>query len=230
MSSQADLIVKNIDWLITVDAKRRIVRDAAVAVRDGKFAAIGKTAAIEAAWRSDRVVDGKGTVGMPGMVDNHLHSSFMLARGLADESNAQSFLFDHMYPYEAVMEEEDVHASVSLATVELLRHGVTCYIEPGNYHPDVTVKAVMDAGMRMVLATSCFDKSKTVTGIMPARMIQDTALCIAKTEEIFDKYPGKHKGRLTVSASFRGMNNSTDELILALKGIAKKHDAVLQTH
>jgi 5-methylthioadenosine/S-adenosylhomocysteine deaminase len=128
------------------------------------------------------------------------------------------------------MEEEDVHASVSLATIEMLRHGVTCYIEPGNYHPDVTVNAVMAAGMRMVIATSCFDKGKTVTGIMPARMIQDTALCIARTEEIFDRYPGRHKGRLTVSASFRGMNNSTDELILALKGIAKKHDAILQTH
>ena len=229
-AQQADLLVRNIDWLITVDTGRRVIRDAAVAVKNGKFAAIGKSAAIEAEWRAERVVEGKGTVGMPGMVDNHLHSSFMLARGLADESNAQSFLFDHMYPYEAVMEEEDVHASVSLATVELLRHGVTCYIEPGNYHPDTTVNAVMAAGMRMVLATSCFDKSKTVTGVMPARMIQDTALCIAKTEEIFDKYPGKHKGRMTVSASFRGMNNSTDELILALKGIAKKHDAVLQTH
>jgi len=229
-AQQADVLVRNIDWLITVDPTRRVIRDAAVAVKDGKFAAIGKTAAIEAAWRANRVVDGKGTVGMPGMVDNHLHSSFQLARGLADESNAQAFLFEHMYPYEAAMDEEDVFTSVSLATIEMLRHGVTCYIEPGNYYPDATVKAVMGAGMRMVLATSCFDQNKAVTGIMPARMIEDTARCIAKTEEIFAKYPGKHAGRLTVSASFRGMNNSTDRLILALKEIAKKHDAILQTH
>ena len=226
----ADLLVHSIDWLITVDAERRVIRDAAVAVKDGKFAAVGKSAAIEAAWRSDRVFDARGAVGIPGMVDNHLHSSFSLARGLADESNAQSFLFDHMYPYEAAMEEADVHTSVSLATIEMLRHGVTCYIEPGNYHPDVTVKAVMAAGMRMVVATSCFDKGQTVTGIMPARMIQDTALCIARTEEIFAKYPGEHEGRLTVSASFRGMNNSTDELILTLKKIADRHGAILQTH
>ena len=121
----ADLLVRSIDWLITVDAERRVIRDAAVAVKDGKFAAVGKSAAIEAAWRSDRVFDARGAVGIPGMVDNHLHSSFSLARGLADESNAQSFLFDHMYPYEAVMEEADVHTSVSLATIEMLRHGVT---------------------------------------------------------------------------------------------------------
>jgi 5-methylthioadenosine/S-adenosylhomocysteine deaminase len=35
---------------------------------------------------------------------------------------------------------------------------------------------------------------------------------------------------MTVSASFRGMNNSSDELILALKGLADRHGALLQTH
>jgi 5-methylthioadenosine/S-adenosylhomocysteine deaminase len=227
---RADLIVRHVDWLITVDAGRRVIRDAAVAVKDGKFAAVGKTDTIEAAWRAERIVEGAGTVGTPGLIDNHLHSSFQLARGLADESNAQAFLFEHMYPYEAVMEEEDVRASVALATVELLRHGVTCYIEPGNYHPDATVQAVMEAGMRMVIATSCFDRNKAVTGVMPGRMIKDTARCIAETEALFEKYPGKHRGRLSVSASFRGMNNSSDELILALKGLAQKHGAILQTH
>ncbi|HXF65242.1 MAG TPA: amidohydrolase family protein [Burkholderiales bacterium] len=229
-AGQADLLVRGIDWLITVDRERRVIRDAAVAVRDGKFVAVGKSAAVEPAWRAARVVDGRGTVGLPGMIDNHLHSSFQLARGLADESNAQSFLFEHMYPYEAVMEEEDVYASVMLAAVEMLRHGVTCYIEPGNYHPDATVRAVMQAGMRMVLAVSCFDQNKAVTGIMPAAMIEDTARCIAKTEALFDRYPGRYRGRLTVSASFRGMNNSSDQLILALKDIAERHRAVLQTH
>lgn len=229
-SKQADLLVRNIDWLITVDAGRRIIRDAAIVVKAGKFAAIGKSAAIEQSWRAENVVEGKGAVVTPGLIDNHLHTSFQLARGLADEANAQSFLFEHMYPYEVAMHEEDVYASVSLAAIEMLRHGVTCYIEPGNYHPDTTVRAIMGTGMRMVLAVSCFDKNKSVTGLMPDGMIENTQRCIAKTEELFEKYPGKHKGRLTVSASFRGMNNTSDELILALKGIAQKRGAILQTH
>jgi imidazolonepropionase-like amidohydrolase len=36
----------------------------------------------------------------PGLIDNHLHASFQLSRGLADEANAQQFLYEHMYPYE----------------------------------------------------------------------------------------------------------------------------------
>jgi 5-methylthioadenosine/S-adenosylhomocysteine deaminase len=229
-AGHADLLVRNIDWLITVDRERRVIRDAALAIANGKFVAVGKTAAIERDWRAERIVDGRGTVATPGLIDNHLHSSFHLARGLADEANAQSFLFEHMYPYEAALDEHDVQVSVMLATMEMLRHGVTCYIEPGNYYPDVTVDAVTGAGMRMVLAVSCFDRNKAVTGLMPARMIEDTARCIAKTEELFGKYPGRHSDRVTVSASFRGMNNSSDELILALKQIAVRHDAILQTH
>lgn len=227
---RADLVVRHIDWLITVDASRRILRDAALAVKDGVFAAVGKSDAIEREWPAAAYVDGSRTVVTPGLIDNHLHSSFALARGLADEANAQSFLFEHMYPYEVATGAEDVYVAATLAAVEQLRHGVTCFVEPGNYDPDATVRAVMAAGMRMVLAVSCFDRNKSVTGLMPARMIETREQCVEKTERLFETYPGKYAGRLTVSASFRGMNNTSDELILALKAIAEKHDALLQTH
>jgi len=82
----------------------------------------------------------------------------------------------------------------------------------------------------MVLGVSCFDRNKSVTGLMPARMIESKEQCVEKTLALFETYPGKHADRLSVSASFRGMNNSSDELILALKEIADKHNAVLQTH
>ena len=227
---QADLIVRNIDWLITVDPTRRIVTDAAVAVKGGKFVAIGKTAEVEKAWRADKTVDGKGMVGTPGFVDNHLHASFQMSRGLADEANAQSFLYDHMYPYEGAMTEEDVHVSSSLAAIELLRHGVTCFIDPGNYHPDATVRAVAASGMRMVVSCSCFDKTKSVLGLLPDSMIESTAHGLAKTEEMLEKYRSAHNGRITASASFRGLNNSSDELITGLKRLSQKYGTFLQTH
>ena len=152
----ADLLIVGIDWLITVDETRRIVRDAGIAVVGGKFAAIGKSAAIEAEWRAAEKLDAAGMVATPGFVDNHLHSSFQMSRGLADEANAQSFLFTHMYPYEGAMTRDDVRVSASLAATALLRNGVTCFIDPGNYHPDATVEAVAAGGGRMVISRSSF--------------------------------------------------------------------------
>jgi 5-methylthioadenosine/S-adenosylhomocysteine deaminase len=227
---ECDLLVTHIDWLITVDAGRRIVRDAALAVKDGLFVAVGKTAQLQGEWKPARVFDATGAVVTPGFIDNHLHASFQLSRGLADEANAQQFLFDHMYPYEAANSREDVQVSSAFAALELLRHGVTCFADPGNYHPDATISAVMSTGMRLVAACSCFDKTKSVMGLLPASMIESTGACLDKTEELFGRYLGKHNGRLTLSASFRGMNNATDELITGLKDIANKHQAKLQTH
>jgi hypothetical protein len=49
---------------------------------------------------------------------------------------------------------------VLFAATEMLRQDVTCYIEPGDYHPD----AMLGGGMRAVLAVSYLDKNKAVTG------------------------------------------------------------------
>jgi 5-methylthioadenosine/S-adenosylhomocysteine deaminase len=223
-------LVTHIDWLITVDPQRRIVRDAALAVKDGRFVAVGKTADLMGQWQASQTIAGHGQVVIPGMIDNHLHASFQLSRGLADEANAQQFLFEHMYPYEAANTREDVAVSSAFAALELMRHGVTCFTDPGNYHPDATIASVLSTGMRLVAACSCFDKTKSVMGLLPDSMIESTGACLEKTEALFERYLGQHHGRLTMSASFRGMNNASDQLITGLKDLANKHRVKLQTH
>lgn len=225
-----DLLVTDIDWLISVDADRRVIRDAALAIQDGRFVDVGKSDALSRKWTAKQTIRATGKVVTPGFIDNHLHASFQLSRGLADEANAQQFLFEHMYPYEAANTREDVEVSSAFAALELLRHGVTCFTDPGNYHPDATISAVMSTGMRLVASCSCFDKTKSVMGLLPPSMIESTGACLEKTEALFERYLGKHHGRLTLAASFRGMNNASDELIMGLKDIANKHQAKLQTH
>ncbi|NBS65802.1 MAG: amidohydrolase [Betaproteobacteria bacterium] len=229
-SQDCDLLVTDIDWLISVDRERRVIRDAALAVQGGRFVAVGKSDALRAQWQPRAAVSARGCVVTPGLIDNHLHASFQLSRGLADEANAQQFLFEHMYPYEAANTREDVEVSSAFAALELLRHGVTCFTDPGNYHPDATIASVMSTGMRLVAACSCFDKTRSVMGLLPASMIESTEACLEKTEALFERYLGRHHGRLTLSASFRGMNNASDELITGLKDLANKHQVKLQTH
>lgn len=224
-----DLLLRHIDWLITVDPSRRILRDAGVAVTDGRIAAIGKSADFEGA-DARGTLDCSGMVATPGFVDAHLHSSFHLSRGLADEANAQSFLFDRMYPYEAALEAEDVRVSATFAASELLRHGVTCFVDPGNYHPEASVDGVMATGIRMLVSRSSFDLTKSVLGILPDRMIENTQTALRGAEEVLERYAQSGNPRLSATASFRGLNNASDELILGLKKLADKYGTLLQTH
>jgi 5-methylthioadenosine/S-adenosylhomocysteine deaminase len=227
---QLDLLLRNIGWLITVDPGRRIIRDAAVGVKDGRIAAIGKTAELLKTHTSANELDCSSMVATPGFIDGHLHSSFHLSRGLADEANAQSFLFDRMYPYEAALEAEDVKVSATFAASELLRHGVTCFIDPGNYHPDASVEGVMSTGIRMLVSRSSFDLTKSVLGILPERMIETTEVALKRAEEVLERYAKSGNPRLSATASFRGLNNASDQLILGLKKLADKYNTLLQTH
>lgn len=227
-AAQLDLLLNNIGWLITVDGARRIVRDAAVGVKDGRIAVIGKAADIAAT--AAEVIDCTGMVATPGFIDAHLHSSFHLSRGLADEANAQSFLFDRMYPYEAALEGDDVRVSAQFAASELLRHGVTCFIDPGNYHPDASVEGALSTGIRMLVSRSSFDLTKSVLGILPERMIETTETALAGAEQVLAQYAGGRHPRLSATASFRGLNNASDRLILGLKELAAKYGTLLQTH
>jgi 5-methylthioadenosine/S-adenosylhomocysteine deaminase len=228
-----DLIIADIGWLITMDPGRRVIRDAAVAVDGGKIVAVGKSADITTRYAARGTVDGRRTVATPGFIDCHLHSSFQLSRGLADEANAQSFLFDRMYPYEAALEADDVRLAATLAATELLRHGVTCFIDPGNYYPEASVEGVMATGIRMIVSRSSFDMTKSVLGILPERMIENTAVAIERAEAVLKRYA--HCGqsanpRLGASASFRGLNNASDDLIIGLKKLADRYGTLLQTH
>ena len=225
-----DLIIANIDWLITVDADRRVIRDGAVAVDRGAIVAVGKSAEIARDFSAARNVDGRWTVATPGLIDCHLHASFQLSRGLADEANAQSFLFDRMYPYEAALDGDDVRVAATLAAAELLKHGVTCFVDPGNYHPEASVEGVMATGIRYVVSRSSFDLTKSVLGILPERMIESTAVALERAEEVLERYARTDNPRLAASASFRGLNNASDELILGLHRLARRYGTLLQTH
>jgi 5-methylthioadenosine/S-adenosylhomocysteine deaminase len=225
-----DLIICNIDWLITVDADRRVIRDGAVAVDRGKIVAVGKSAQIARDFSAARNIDGRSTVATPGLIDCHLHASFQLSRGLADEANAQSFLFDRMYPYEAALDGDDVRVAATLAAAELLKHGVTCFIDPGNYHPQASVEGVTATGIRYVVSRSSFDLTKSVLGILPERMIESTAVALERAEEVLARYAKTDNPRLCASASFRGLNNASDELILGLHRLARQYGTLLQTH
>ncbi|HEX5282037.1 MAG TPA: amidohydrolase family protein [Micropepsaceae bacterium] len=225
--NQLDLLLHNIGWLITVDPARRIIRDGSIGVKNGRIAFVGKTANVAPAKTT---IDCTGMVATPGFIDAHLHSSFHLSRGLADEANAQTFLFDRMYPYEAALEADDVRVSAQFAASELLRHGVTCFIDPGNYHPQSSVDGALSTGIRMLVSRSSFDLTRSVLGILPERMIETTDVALARAEEVLARHGNTGNPRLGATASFRGLNNASDKLILGLKELAVKYQTLLQTH
>src|SRR5437762_8422678 len=81
---QADLIVHNAGQLVTCasDGKPKrgaamldvgIIEDGAVAITDGNFVAVGRSADILREFQSDKDIDAEGRAVCPGFVDPHTH-------------------------------------------------------------------------------------------------------------------------------------------------------------
>ncbi|MBI2371062.1 MAG: hypothetical protein HYV08_12650 [Deltaproteobacteria bacterium] len=58
-----DILIRDADWLITVDRERRILTDGALAIQGDRIVAVGKTRDLEAEHSSARrIIDARGKV------------------------------------------------------------------------------------------------------------------------------------------------------------------------
>src|SRR5690348_16820976 len=79
------VVIAHLDFVLTVDARNRVLRDGAVVVEDGRLTAVGPSDDVLATvrpGRSDTVLDGRRRGMVPGFIDAHVHLSETLSRGM----------------------------------------------------------------------------------------------------------------------------------------------------
>src|SRR5262245_17063535 len=148
-----DLIIRN-GCVVTLDPRRTVLPSGAIAVAGHSIAAVGPEAAILAAWRAPRVIDAQGAFVHPGYVDAHLHVNAQTCRGFfRGDSSKGGGAGPNYADWKAALEPEDEQAATALACLEMLRHGITCFVEPGSaFEPDAVAAASQAAGVRCSLA------------------------------------------------------------------------------
>lgn len=143
--------------VVTMDSKRTVLKNGAIAVRDGRIMAIGSSSEILERYRSRSIVDASGQVIIPGLVNTHTHVPMTLFRGLADDLDLQEWLTQHIFPAEAKnVDEEFVRAGTRLALVELIRGGTTTFNDM-YYFEDAIAQETSKAGVRAVLGQTLID-------------------------------------------------------------------------
>ncbi|MEF8850904.1 MAG: hypothetical protein V5A28_00585, partial [Haloarculaceae archaeon] len=94
----SDLLIKDVDIAVTVDPDDSVLEDTSVVVEDGRIEDIGPADEIAEEYHEpsfDRVLDGNGTLLMPGLVDSHFHLSEHLSRGLfPDNMSTRPWVFN----------------------------------------------------------------------------------------------------------------------------------------
>src|SRR5258707_12216231 len=138
--------IANIDSLVTVDPSRRIIRDGALVIQDGRIVAVGKTGEFPTN-PGDELIDGRGKLALPGVFDTHVHNSQQLGRGCGDEAySGPERLFRRLWPVEAHMDKGDALCAARLAHLQMIRAGTPGFAPPGSYFSAQTAQARKERG------------------------------------------------------------------------------------
>jgi 5-methylthioadenosine/S-adenosylhomocysteine deaminase len=118
---RVDLIIEQ-GIVVTMDPQHRIIREGAVAIRDGRIAAVDTTEALRALFEADRVLDARGMVIMPGLIDTYGHAGHGLIRAIHHPQ--RGWPSNQLYFHATT--PDWWHAEGMLTALERLKFGVTC--------------------------------------------------------------------------------------------------------
>jgi 5-methylthioadenosine/S-adenosylhomocysteine deaminase len=148
--------------VITLDQDRRILDPGYIGVKHGKIAVVGVGAS---SLRSKEIIDARGMVILPGIVNAHNHLDQSLYRSCLDELRGSRQVLLRLA---RGMTRERARLAARLTLLEQVRYGVTTTHESHwtHFHADSTdgiCEAVQESGMRAVVARSIMDGNEQVT-------------------------------------------------------------------
>jgi len=150
-----DILILNA-YILTEPGRANGVEHGYVAVSNGR---IHRTGPMEEMQGPDAVeiIDARGGVVMPGLVNTHCHAAMTLFRGLADDLELVSWLNDHIFPAEAAhVNPEMVYQCSKLAAAEMILSGTTL-VADGYFFEAVAARAFCEVGLRAVAAQGIID-------------------------------------------------------------------------
>ena len=227
MKEQVDTLIKA--WyVVTMNETRDIIRDGAVAVKNGLIVEVGKLADLERKFDATETLGSDRFVLTPGMINTHIHiTGEPLTRGyVPDDTPFEENVFEWLCPLYSVYTAEEEKLSAKLASVEMLKSGTTTFLEAGTIRfLDDVFEALEEVGIRGRLGRWIWDLPPE-----PDVYKQNTDESINLLQYQLEKYKDVAQGRLGAWSTLVGHTTCSDPLWKAARELATEHDTGMSFH
>ena len=227
MQEEIDTLVMG--WfVVTMNPKREIIRDGAVAIHGNTIVDVGKTAELLQRYEPRESVGGPRFVITPGLINTHIHiTGEPLTRGFVpDNTSFKENVFDWLRPLYALHTETDEYLSAQLAAVEMLKTGTTTFLEAGTiHHVAAVVRALEGVGIRARFGKRVWDLPPE-----PEVYKQSTDEAIEGLNATLDTYLSLANGRLGAWSMLVGHTTCSDELWKAAREAADHFKVGMNFH
>ncbi|MBI3764465.1 MAG: amidohydrolase [Chloroflexi bacterium] len=224
--------------LLTLDSERRIIPDGCLIVRDDRIEAVGDRAElIRRIAQSQRTIDGRGMVAVPGFVNAHTHSFQSLLRGLADGMDLIGFLRNVVYPVSPVITPEETRLGAAISVLEAIKSGTTCLIDnhsadTGFEATDAIAQIFAESGLRGLVARGF----RQPTARARAWRVPEHAFQFSLAEEIeitrglIEKWRREADGRVQVCPAPLTLFLAGPDDLRAAKALADEYAVPVHVH
>ncbi|SCM68659.1 8-oxoguanine deaminase [Donghicola eburneus] len=186
----SDILIRNIDTLITMDDDRRELTGVDLRLSGGVVAEIGQ--GLESG--TAETVDARGCVVTPGLVNTHHHLYQSMTRAVPGAQDALLFgWLQKLYPIWAAMGPEEMFVSAQVGLAELALSGCTLssdhlYLYPNGARLDDTIAAAREIGLRFHPTRGAMSIGESDGGLPPDSLVEREADILKDCIRVIDAH------------------------------------------
>lgn len=229
------LLIKNATVLVTMDDTQREIPEGGLFVRDGFIEQVRKTS--ELPKTADEVLDLRGHLVLPGLVNTHHHFYQTLTRAVPAAQNANLFNWlKTLYPIWGRMRPEDIFISTQTALAEMALSGCTTasdhlYIFPNGSRLDDEIAGAQEIGVRLQASRGSMSLGESKGGLPPDAVVEREEKIIADSQRLIQKYHNSKRGAFVqIVLAPCSPFSVTGELMKQSANLAREHGVHLHTH
>jgi cytosine/adenosine deaminase-related metal-dependent hydrolase len=193
-----DILIRNADVVVTMDPARREIAGGDVLIRGGVIAAVGQ--AIPALGAE--VIDARGCVVTPGLVNTHHHLYQTLTRTVPGGQDALLFgWLKTLYPIWARFGPEEMFVSAQVGLAELALSGCTLtsdhlYLYPNGARLEDTIHAAAEIGLRFHPTRGAMSIGESAGGLPPDSLVEGEAAILQDMIRVVDGFHDPREGSM----------------------------------
>ena len=188
-SDTSEILIRNADVVVTMDAVRGERAGCDVLIRGGVIAAVGP-----GLQTSGTVIEARGCVVTPGLVNTHHHLFQSLTRAVPGGQDALLFgWLKTLYPIWARFGPEEMFVSAQVGLAELALSGCTMtsdhlYLYPNGARLDDTIAAAQEVGLRFHPTRGAMSIGESAGGLPPDSLVEREAAILEDSIRVVDAF------------------------------------------